>query len=378
MRSAHTEVSERESIKHPVSGDAMELGEYDRSLADILHDKEEQDLFINRYLYDSNPDEAKEIAESLADGIILTPKQTKLLEDVREKYNLRCAQIEKIQEGMTPEELIRVGDLDPRIKEVIGKVGAEKATELLSTQFQELALTDSKAFNRITKSLQALHGINTGPAAARLDHDISESLNDLHISEDAYTEATREGNSSKTQENLQKIVAEQFGFFRKSVDFVTGGGLSHRGARELNMQFQEQQKLLAECDKHRTAIGKVLRGTLNHDVNLAMQKYMLEGGEIKDHQPKETIETLADYKKMKDHVQGMSSRWEKYKTDEKKRLNNVKDWSQQTAAFEDMKERFANNEMQDQRKQKARGTLAALLALLFNCRTKDTIKDELK
>ena len=381
MRNARAEAAEAEKIIHPVSGEAIELGDYDRTLADILGDKKEQELFINRYLYDANPDEAKEIADSLASGTLLSPEQTKLLEKVRETYNLRCAQIEKVQDGMTPEELIRIGGMDPRIKEVIGKIGAEKAAEVLGAQFQELALSDGKAFNRMVKSLQTIHQVETGPKAKALDLEITQTLESYGISEDAYFEATKDGITTKTKEHLDGLVAKQFGFFRTSVDWITGGGLSHRGGREMYMQLQDQEKLLAECDMHRKAIGKVLRGTLSPDVNLAMQKYMLEGGSIKEHTPKDTVQTIGDYKKVREEVLSqvhtIPSRWEKYKIEEKKRLNNIRDWSQQPVAFEAMKDRFAQKEIQERQKHKSRGTLGALLAILFNLHNKQSIKNSL-
>ena len=376
MRASNAEAEKRESIRHPVSGEEMELGEHDRTLADILQDDNEQNLFINRFLYNTNPTEAVAIAASLESGTMLSKKQTALLEKVRVDYNLRTAKIEKVREGMTPEELIRVGELDPRIKEVLGKIGPEKAAEFISTQFQELAISDKKAFERMVKALRSVHKISTGERATGLDHEITETLMSHGISEDAYFKAARGGLTLETKANLDRLVAEQFGLFRKSIDWVTKGGLSHRGGRQMYQQLEEQQKLLADCDKHRKTIGTVLRGTLTQDVNLAIQKYMLNGGELKDHKQVDNVQTIGDYKEIKHNLDERPNRWEKFKKDEAKRLNIV-DLSKQPVALEEMKNRFATSEFQGQKDHRARGALAVLITLLFGSSTKDTIKSSL-
>ncbi len=355
----------------------MELGEHDLTLAEIMQDKEKQEFFINRYLYSEKPDDAREIADALADGTMLSQKQTTLLETVREKFNIRMAEVEKVTERFTPEEVTRVAEIDPRIKEILGKIGPEKAAEFLATQFQGLAVSDKRAFNRMVKSMRTVHEVSTGKDAVALDKEITETLSSHRISEADYFKAATSGLTVETKANLDKLVAEQFGWFRKSVDWATGGGLRHRGGRELYMQLEEQQKLVAECDKHRKSIGKVLQGTLTSDVNLAIQKYMMEGGNLEEKKPKNTVETIADYKSIKDDLNSTQSRYDQYLQSEMKRrrINNI---AQQPAILDEIKEKFADQEFKKQKRYTAIGALGALLAFLFRGRTKDDIKNSLK
>jgi len=354
----------------------LELGANDRTLQQILQDEHEHDLFVNRFLYDRDPDQAKEIVDALADRTLLTAKHEKFLEKTRVEYNRRRAEVQKVQEMFDEEHIKRIAEVDPRIQEIIGQIGAQKATELIDEQFEELAIADGKTFDKIVKSLQSIKEIHGAEITIGLDRHVKETLQQYGISETKYFEATKPGETFETQRNLSKLVAEQYPWYKKAIDF--GGWLSGRAGEKLYSNFEDQMTFLKECDKHFGAIGKMLQGTLNGDVRLAIQKYMLEGGSIREKSKEDTIRTIEDYRSVKAALDpaGRPQRWEEYKKAELQR-RNIKDISKQPALQEQIKETFANREFksQNQNRYKASGVIAALIALLFAALGPATKKD---
>jgi len=380
MRAAHKEIKETGETLHPVTGEEMELGEHDRTLDQIFQDKKEQDRFLNRFLYDKDADKAKDVVETLASGTMLSQEQNAFLEKSRLEYNVRRAEIEKVCEMLTPEELLHIAGTDPRIQEVIGKIGPEKTAALLTKEFEDLAISDAKSLKKMIKNLRDVTEIRTSVDAAELERHVQSSLLSRNISEEKYWQATSSGLTGETRENLRKLVAEDFGWFRKSLDFVANHKLSQKGSQHLYKNFEHQQEFLKECDKHLKVVGKVLRGTLTPDVSMAMQKYMLEGGELKDKKPEDNVTTIADYRRMKEEASpapiDIKARYEAYKAAEIKRLK-ITDTSKQSAAIQGINDTFANNELANRKKYRARGVIGALIAMLFGSgpQTKDDIKN---
>ena len=209
----------------------MELGANDRTLQQILQDEHEHDLFVNRFLYDRDPDQAKEIVDALADRTLLTPEHEKFLEKTRVEYNRRRAEVQKVQEMFDEEHIKRIAEVDPRIQEIIGQIGAQKATELIDEQFEELAIADGKTFDKIVKSLQSIKEIHGAEITIGLDRHVKETLQQYGISETKYFEATKPGETFETQRNLSKLVAEQYPWYKKAIYF--GGWLSGRASAKL-------------------------------------------------------------------------------------------------------------------------------------------------
>ena len=210
MRDAHEETKQKEILKHPVTGEDIELGEHDRTLADILHDQKEQERFLNKYLFDRKPIQAQEIADSLASGTALDAKQIQLLENTRVAYNLDRKRVELVAELLTSGELQRVAGIDPRIKEIVGQVGAENAAELMRAYVQDFALSDRKSFDKIVRAHKAMHDISTGTEAKDFDARLGALLADYKIPEQSFFEATRPGvHAAQTQENLRKLAAAE-------------------------------------------------------------------------------------------------------------------------------------------------------------------------
>ncbi len=379
MRDAHETAARKETLKHPVTGEDVELGEHDRSLAEILQDKQEQERFLNKYVFERKPVEAQEIADALAGGTPLDPKQMKLLEAMRESYNLDRKRIELVSELLTGDELRRIASLDPRMKEVVGQVGPEAAAELMRAQLQDFALSDRRSFDRIVRAHKAMHDIGASKEAKNLDRELGALLAKYQIPEQKFFEATRSGaGAPETLENLRKLAAEEYGWFRKSVDFVSGNALSHRRGRRLVMNLQEQDALMRQCDTHRAVIGRFLRATLTPDVRMAIQKHLLEGGSLMkgvEQADTDTVKSVQDYRRIKEEANTLTARYAAYEKEECKR-RKITDISKQPALRDTLKDEFAKREVEARKKYKGRGVFGTLLLLLFGSTpaTKDDIK----
>jgi len=386
MRDAHKRMKQSEEMVHPVTDGEMELGEHDRTLSQIMQDKKEQNRFINRFCFEKDPERTKEIVETLAAGTLLTAEQDTFLEKVHGEYNLRRAEIEQIREMLTPEEMQRIAGLDPRIQEVMGKIGPEKTVGLLGKEFEDLAMSDSSAFKKVVKNMRLVADLRSNPKMAEFNRHVQDTLRNYGIREEKYWEATVSGTTSETQGNLDKLVKEQYGWFKKAVDYVSSGALSHRGGSRLYKNFEGQTEALETGDKYLKAVGKVLQGTLTPGVREAIQKVMMEGGEVKEKKVEDNVTTIEEYKRIKESADltpaSIKSRYERYeKAELAKRKLSIKDRSKFRAVLSDIEDTFCEEETDrnDSRKYRASGIFGALLAMLFGpSRSRKEVKDGIK
>ncbi|OGG80665.1 hypothetical protein A3A39_03155 [Candidatus Kaiserbacteria bacterium RIFCSPLOWO2_01_FULL_54_13] len=377
-RDAHEAAKRRGALPDPVSGESLDPDEHDRPLAEIFGNTREHDLFVNHYLYQLDATKGKEVAEALEGGTVLLPDQEKFLEKARVGYNTQRARLESVQERITPEELKRIAFTDKRIAEVVGKVGPEKFVQLLNAPVEEMAMGDPKQFKKLSDLLRLVHEVRTGRDARLLDRRVSDNLTRYGISEEQYTKATESGLTLTSKDNLAGLVREQYGWFKTAVDFVSSGALSHRGGRKLYTNLQEEHRLLQACDVHLKKVGKMLAGTLNTDMRLAMQKFMLEGGPIVAEKNEYDLRTIGDFRHAKGRLgdEAIKRRFEEAKRAEAKRLRR-RVGSLMPADIDRVKNSVAQEFYDQQRKYKGAGILAALFGFLFGTRTRDDIKSVL-
>ena len=156
---AHRKKLDADEVLHPISGEESALGEHERTLGEIFADKEQQNLFLNKFLFEQDSTRAQEIADALADDHVLTDKQDKWMESQRKAFNMRSFEVEQVKEMLQGSDMEHLADLNPNIRLILGKIGKEKAAEFLGNEFGQLAFADSKAFK---KMLGAMKGIHTG------------------------------------------------------------------------------------------------------------------------------------------------------------------------------------------------------------------------
>jgi hypothetical protein len=379
-----------EETIHPVTGEEMDVSEHERTLGDIMQNKGEQDKFLNRFCNDEDPAVTKQIVAALESNTLLNPDQDKFLSKMLGKYNLRTAELEQVREMLTPEEMIRIGENDPRIQRVIDKIGPEKAADLFSKEFENLALSDGSKFKKMIKQMREVHGIETGVGSALYQH-IRNDLTRFGIREEQYWEATKSGTTAETQENLKRLAAENMTIFGRAISSLKDRSPFMRAmfgdsrATHLMKNFEDQTEVLKDLDKFRKAIGRVLQGTLTPDVELAIQKAMQEGGEVKEKKIENNVTSLQDYQGVKNDANpdpdATKARWEKYKPQElaRRKIKNLGSLSatDRTRVEEEMKTDFANKELERRKGYRGGAAFAALLSVLFSTgpQTEDDVKN---
>lgn len=370
MRDAHKAARIKAEDVNPITGEEMDI-EHEKSLEQIFRDPEKQDRFLN-YLYSQDDALAKEIAEVLKDGTIFTPAQNVFLEKSRKQFNQRLGEIDAMRESIDDEEIIRIAHTDKRIEEVVGKIGAEKAAELFNKELSELAFKDEKTFKKIIEQLRSVHQLRTSEEARQLSNRVEVELQRFGVSEESYWSATEAGKGIVTQAQLNLLAAENLQGWKKAFDFI--GGFSRRRGATLYKSFEDQTKLLEECDKHLRVVGRVMRGTLNKEVQEAIQKLMLEGGQLET--DSRNVKTIGDYKMLSaDQEKGpRKARFEEYlarrapgirprPSEHRGRWDPIAHLN--TGEKVRIKDEFAREEAGRNTKYKASGVLMALISVLF-------------
>ncbi len=374
---AHRKKLDADEVLHPISGEESALGEHERTLGEIFADKEQQNLFLNKFLFEQDSTRAQEIADALADDHVLTDKQDKWMESQRKAFNMRSFEVEQVKEMLQGSDMEHLADLNPNIRLILGKIGKEKAAEFLGNEFGQLAFADSKAFKKMLGAMKGIHTIDTRRSSLALERDFRDQLFTYGISENDYFDATLGGTTIQTKDNLAELANAQYGIFKRAADFVSGGALSHRAGKKLFQTFEQQKQLMDETDGYVKSVGKVLALTLNQDTRLALQKYMVEGGELEDKKEKDGVNTISEYRAAREQMDpvDVQKRYEQYRDAELKK-RNIKNIAAQPHVLDDIKQKFASQEYKKQGQNKARGLFGILMAMIF--RTEDEIKNSLK
>lgn len=229
MRAEQEAAKRRETIRNPLADEPMELGEYDRSLDSILRDQRLHNLFVNHFLASQDKLLAESVIQSLADKTPLTAGEDAFLEKSRLAFNQRLAEVEKVRDALSEDEVNHIAHENPDIQLIVGKIGAGKAAQLLHWQLEELALSDASAFKKITKSMRTVHDMRRSEQAENVEARIQFALRRYGLSDEQYTVATassmnmRRGVSTETETRFRELAREQLGFFRSAWNFVSGG-----------------------------------------------------------------------------------------------------------------------------------------------------------
>lgn len=367
----------------PVSGEQMErLPEM--SLSEILHDPKEHVQFLNKYCYGKDPDLTKDIIDSLEQNNVLNGTQDAWLEKMRGEYNMRKLEVENIRQYLTPEDFKRIAAIDPRIGEVVGKIGPEKAEELIEGEFFDLLISDPKAFANMVRQLRAEKDLRERKDVKRLEKLVEGSLAKTGLTEDEFMDAGAAGSPADIEKRFRELTHEKMPAFLQAINFRNW--LNKRAANELLLHYQDQETFLKESDKHLKSIGGILRGTLNADVKKAVQRYMLEGGSI-EKKPEENVTTIEQYRLVKHEndsatIQaGFEAAKKAYNAAQKPGARVPEaDWDKPaySAKLDEVKDAYSEKLYRKQLKTKGAGAFGALLAYLFGSRTKDDIKNSLK
>lgn len=363
-REAREKAINTDVLRDPVSDTPLNMDRHNLSQADIFRDKKTEGTFLS-FLSQRDSKTATEVAQALADKTLLTSAQQDFINKSIPDFNVQRATVEQVQKYCTSEEIKRIAHTDPRIASIVGMIGPDKASEWMSDQMEHLAMNNPAEFQRVVGSLKGAQEVRTSEDAKSLDRMVKDSLHRHGISEQKYWEATKTGTTIESMDNLQGLVRERYGNFKKALDFVSGRALSQRGARKLFMNLEDEEDLLRECDGHLGNVGAVLYGTLTDQVRLAMQTYAIEGGTIKE-KHKENVTTVGDYKRVKEEGSDESivKRYKARLEEAKKRKKKGEDLS--TDEINTIQDRFANDEIGREKQNVGTSLFAALIAFLFH------------
>jgi hypothetical protein len=395
MRADQEAAKKREAVRNPLADEPLELDENDRSLAEILQDQRLHNLFVNHFLGSQGDQMAKDIVQVLADKTPTTQEQDKFLEKARKGFNQRLTEMERVRDALSDEEIGLIAHENPDVQLIVGKIGVEKAAQLLHWQLEELACSDGPAFRKITRAMRTVHDMRKSEGTQNLESRISSALERYGLTDQQYSEATassmnmRRGVSTETRTRFRELAREQLGFFRSAWNFVSGGSVEKARARHLSRTFEEQRVLLRECDRHLKNVGELLVGTVHPDMKAALQRVMLEGGEIRTGPEQNGMASIAQFREARDTQHGWEAkrieRYRQFKAQEEERLKKEMKhstgargrWQQMNltnAAYDGIRDRFADREYAAQQSAKGRGLLAQLFDWLFKKRPRADIR----
>ncbi len=378
-RENHRAYEKKKNTLNPITGAESEDRE-DRTIADIFSDPAEKKSFINDFLGSAanNVPQAQDVINAITDNTQLSEAQDKWLDKMRKEYNVKIRESEQVKEFLTPEMYKNIADSDPRIAEIVGKIGIERAETLIDGELKRLMISDPKAFNKLKKALKDEHDLDNSPRRKKLEDDIDTKLRTLNLSEDQYMEATRVGSQSEIEKLLNQKIHDQMPRYQQAINF--GNWLTKRSSQELYMHYKSQSDILKESDMHMKAIGSVLRSTFTPELRMRIQKLAFEG--VIDTAPVESVGTIEEYRaaKHENAESTIQSGFDAYKLAEGAK-HNISDWTAgaNPAKLDALKDTYAKAVYEKQKNHKASGMFALLLQLLFGqIKSSDDIKKNIK
>ncbi len=374
-RDKSAEIDRQKTIVNPVSGEGMDAPP-ETTVGEIMGDADQQKLFVNTFLARENEKFAKEFAKKNADGKLLTAAEDKELERLRKKFIKEMSEVQSVKEYLTPEHFKRIAEVDPRIAEVVGKIGHEKAEDLMEAELTELMVTDPAKFRKMRNALKSFHDLDHSPRVARVEADIRKSQAKIGMSEDEFLAATKLGSPTAVEKRFHELAHERLPLLGRALNF--GGWINKRSVQELSRHYASQEAIMQDADKHMKAVGSVLQATLNPEMRLRIQKLAMEG--ILEEKVPDTINTIEDYRAVKheNSPMAMQTAFDEIKAAEAAK-NQITNWADPTnaARLDSLKDSFAKSAYEKQKKQKTSGLYAILLRVLFG-KSSDDIKNKLK
>jgi len=320
------EQAHREAVRHPVTDEPMGLGEFDRSLDVVLANPQEQDLFLNVFLFTKDPVQAEEIGQIRSNDQRLSEEQQSFLNRSVREFNHRRAEMAEISRYLTEEELGRVAHLDERVAGLVTNLGG-RAPAFMLERLQQLALTNHAQFQRVGQALKAVHEIRDGEEMKRSNEKTLRILEKYQITEDQYKDAVAAGNTFETHKKLTSLVRAQMTGLETAAHYATFGFLAKFRGRQLVKRLEERDYMLDEADSHLKNIARVLHGTLDDRTRLEMQNLTWNGE--RGPELEYNVTTLAQFKNARTEIDDLfrmiQDRFKTYAGEEAAKLGETTD-----------------------------------------------------
>lgn len=375
-RARSAELDRKKTLVNPVSGETMEE-DVDMTIGELMGDKEQQRMFIGKFLHRADPAFAETVGQKIADGTLLDDKEDKLLEKYRKQYLKERNEAENVKEFLTPEMYQKIADADPRIGQIVGKIGMERAEEIIDAELMELMIADPKAFRKMRDNLKRVYEADNSELTKTTEKGIQHYLGKLQIGEDEFLEATKLGNPIDVERRFNELANEKFPLYLRAINF--GNWITHRKAHELRLHYENGEEIMRDVTTHMKSVGSVLHATVTPEVKLRIQKLAMDG--IAEAKQPDTVSTIEEYRAVKHENSDATIQkgFEAYR-DAEAAKHKITDWTTggNPAKLDALKDTYAKAVYDKQQKHKTSGLYAALLRLLFGLNTSsDDIKNKL-
>lgn len=242
------------------------------TLAEFLNDKNRSVIFGRLLERNGHEDLALRMARKElepGDEIILNEQRLILSEKITHAKN--------IEKNLTKEMIVDFARNNPAFETIVNNLGPEKAAKVIKSQLEEVSVTDPDRFDAIVANMKTMEDYKKGDYKKRED-DIIAMCEKNKIDPSDYMEAIGIDNSNERREALRQLAKKKYGWFRSSINFVSRGNFSRKGADKLVKHRSGIMTSLSELNTHFEAIGSTLHDTVsgNDDMRNAFS-YELAG-----------------------------------------------------------------------------------------------------
>ncbi len=377
QRDARDALKKESTAVNAITGEKLDVPA-DMLLADVMATDEQQQLFFGKFLHRENPKFGVMLVRKLAADTLLEPSEDTKLDMYLKKYSAELHEARSVKEYMTAEHFKRIAQADPRIAEIVGKIGHEQAEAVIEPELMDLMITDPTKFRTLRESLKAFHSIDTSKRAKLVQERLDIELRRQGMTKEQFTEFTQSGNPAEASMNFQAFAREKMNYFQRGINFKNW--LTKRTTKELYQRYKTSENLRAEADMHLRSVAWVLHATLTPEVRMRIQKLAMDG--VLEERPRDTVGTVKEYATAEKELsnEAVQAGFEAVKAAEAKK-QNITDWSAPTnaARLDSLKGSYAKTVHDKQQKYTATGLFKALIMLLFRGRSSpEKIKDKLK
>lgn len=371
VRRSIEEKAEKAAIKDPLSGEQMELGEYAKSQEDIWQDPEEQAKFL-QFLGAKDSRKAKPIIDALENKRLLTESQQTYVDESVKGYNIRSAEMGRLEQIFTPDYVRDIADTDKSVGLMVKQIGLERAHDFLKSRLDTLSREDAKAYSKLVKSMSEERTLSEGGWTTYVNNKVTHTLERIGIAQEdmgGYVASSLNmtaGFDSAARTRLESAARENMNIFMKITDSIGAKKISRGRAESFIDSFEKQRDLLQKSNLHLADIAKVLKASITPEMRQEMQRVMMEGGEMRG-MPETNVNTIQDLRAAREEFEegAVKKRFGEALKAESKRLKKKSLSAYSPAEKSAFIDSFVDSEVTLQKKKVGKGIFTALLNLFL-------------
>ena len=329
---------EEEKEKKENGGEAINVEE-ESTLTDIIGDRNLSHLFSKMLEHDSDPVANLDLMTRLTKGE-LEANDVARLEELREEFNERMAEVDNVEKQLTPELIGELVSSNPKFEQISNLLGSEEATAMIQRELREVALINPKDFAKVKSCLDTIEDFRKDGEFATLNKSVEDLCKKEGIkSPDEYLKALAISNYSERTKAIDDLMRKDFGTgyigsIKRGLDTATAGLFTTGKVDRLALKKEEVDAVFAKLDGHKKELGRVLAGTVgSNDILRKALAHEIMGVKKK---PEEVIGMSDARKAMPNDATGLKS-WRTHFN----RRGGQQTWDQMTGDVqEEEKDRF--------------------------------------